>query len=65
MPKKKEQNSNNQQAYARLMREIQHLSKDRQQMVYQIAQEQFNKSTIIQTKAKELFEETNKGEGVL
>ena len=59
IPKKKEQNSNNQQAYERLMREIQHLSKDRQQMVYQMVQEKFNKSTIIQTKAKDLFGETS------
>lgn len=58
MLKKKAQNSNNQQVYARLMREIQHLSTDRQQIVYQIVQEQFYKSTIIQTKAKDLFGET-------
>lgn len=50
MLKKKAQNLDNQQAYAQLMREIQHLSKDRQQMVYQIVQEKYFKPTIIQTK---------------
>lgn len=50
IPKKKAQNSDNQQAYEQLMREIQHLSKDRQQMVYQIVQEKYFKPTIIQTK---------------